>query len=82
MNKDFIESRPTLEQLLDFIDFNRAGGEKLAIHTDGTDNVDIVETSSKLLKPFYDNKVESIGIYYDEDDCYEIWLLQEGKNDD
>ena len=75
--KAFIDSRLTLKQLIDFIDYNGDGGEYLAIHSNSTNNIDIVETSSALLKPFYDKKLDSMGIYYDNDDTYEIWFMDE-----
>lgn len=75
--KYFIDTRLTLRQLIEFIDYNCSGGEYLAIHSDNTEKVDIVETSSKLLEPFYDKKLDSMSIYEDKDDTYEIWFLDE-----
>lgn len=74
VHKSFIESRCTLQEFLDLIDYNRSSSETLHF-MDGNGEVTAkVRSNSPILIPNYDKLVESVSA---GDGVFQIWLMDE-----
>lgn len=76
-NKHFIDTRLTLRQFINFVDYNLTGGTTLRF-VDGNDEITSeCETNSPLLEANYDKIIESVDA--DGESVFKIWLLDEDE---
>lgn len=74
VHKSFIESRCTLKEFLDLIDYNRSSFKTIHF-MDGNGEVTArVQSNSPILIPNYEKLVESVSA---GDGVFQVWLMNE-----